>query len=219
MKKTFVNWLGLLGIAAFLSYLAAVVFSPLAYPDYNRLAQAVSDLSASSAPSRILWGQLSALYDVCSVVCMTLVCVFVKDKLNRNCRIGIYLFTVMTWLSAVGYKMFPLSGSGNGGVFQDIIHTYVVTVLVVLLSVASLVMIMICGYRDRKHRLLAVFATAALAIMLIGAIGTNVVPKEYFGIPERFSTFSAVGFTAVLGIYLFFDFEIKKHTTSAVGEQ
>ena len=62
MKKTFVNWLGLLGIVAFLSYLAAVVFSPLAYPDYNRLSQAVSDLSASNAPSRVLWGQLSALY-------------------------------------------------------------------------------------------------------------------------------------------------------------
>ena len=31
MKKSFVNWLGFLGIVAFLSYLAAVVFSPLAY--------------------------------------------------------------------------------------------------------------------------------------------------------------------------------------------
>ncbi len=56
MKKSFVNWLGLLGIVAFLSYLAAVVFSPIAYPGYNRLSQAVSDLSASNAPSRILWG-------------------------------------------------------------------------------------------------------------------------------------------------------------------
>lgn len=92
MKKTFVNWLGLLGIVAFLSYLAAVVFSPLAYPDYNRLSQAVSDLSASNAPSRVLWGQLSALYDVCSVVCVTLVCIFVKGKFNKNIRIGIYLF-------------------------------------------------------------------------------------------------------------------------------
>ena len=212
MKKTFVNWLGLLGIVAFLSYLAAVVFSPLAYPDYNRLSQAVSDLSASNAPSRVLWGQLSALYDVCSVVCVTLVCIFVKGKFNKNIRIGIYLFTAMTWLSAVGYKMFPLSDSGNGGTFQDIMHIYVVTVFVVLLSIAALVMIMIGGYRDKKHRLIAILATIALAIMLIGAIGTNVVPKDYFGIPERFSTFAAVCFTAVLGLYLFFDFEIKKRT-------
>jgi len=208
MKKTLINWLGLTGILAFLSYLTAVVFSPLAYPGYNRLAQAVSDLSASDAPSRILWEQLSAVYDICSVVCVTLVCVFVKGKLNRNIRIGIYLFTAMSWLSAVGYQMFPLSG--NGGTFQDVMHVYVVTVFVVLLSIASLVMIMIGGYREKKHKLLAVFATLTLAIMLIGAIGANAVPKDYFGIPERFSTFSAVGFTAVLGIYLFLNFEIKK---------
>lgn len=80
------------------------------------------------------------------------------------------------------------------------------------MSIAALVMIMIGGYRDKKHRLIAILATIALAIMLIGAIGTNVVPKDYFGIPERFSTFAAVGFTAVLGLYLFFDFEIKKRT-------
>lgn len=219
MKKTFVNWLGFLGVVAFLSYLAAVVFSPLAYPDYNRLSQAVSDLSASDAPSRVLWGQLSALYDVCGVLCVTLVCIFVKCKLNKNIRIGIYLFTAMTWLSAVGYKMFPLSSSGNGGTFQDIMHVYVVTIFVVLLSIASLVMIMIGGYRDKKHRLLAIFATIALIIMLIGAIGTNAVPKEYFGIFERFSTFAAVGFTAVLGIFLFLDFEIKKKVIISEIEQ
>ena len=33
------------------------------------------------------------------------------------------------------------------------------------------------------------------------------VPPEYFGIVERFSVFAAVGFNAVIGIYLFFGFE------------
>lgn len=215
MKKTLVNWLGFSGVAAFLSYLAAVVFSPLAYPGYNRLAQAVSDLSAIDAPSRVLWGQLSAVYNVCNIVCVTLVCVFVRGKCNKCLRIGIYLFTAMNWVSAIGYALFPLSGSGNNGTFQDIMHVYVVTVLVVLLSVASLATIMVGGYRDKNHRSIAVFATIALAIMLIGAIGTNVVPKEYFGVPERFSTFSAVGFTAVLGVFLFFDFEIKNKSAPA----
>lgn len=49
-KKKLLNYCGLLGIAAFLSYTAAVVFSPLAYPGYNWMAQAVSDLSASMLP-------------------------------------------------------------------------------------------------------------------------------------------------------------------------
>lgn len=33
MKKLFLQKIGLLGIVSFLSYAAAVIFSPLAYPD------------------------------------------------------------------------------------------------------------------------------------------------------------------------------------------
>ena len=55
MKRKLIHWLGLTGILALLSYTAAVVFSPLAYPGYNSLAQAVSDLSVVNAPSRLLW--------------------------------------------------------------------------------------------------------------------------------------------------------------------
>ena len=106
MKKPLIHWLGLTGVAALLSYAAAVIFAPLAYPDYNRMAQAVSDLSAEAAPSRQLWSQL-----------------------------------------------------------------------------------------------------AALAMMMIGSIGTGVVPPQYFGIAERFSVFAAVGFNAVLGMYLFHGFK------------
>lgn len=198
--------LGLLGVVSLLSYTAAVVFAPLAYPDYNWLAQAVSDLSASNAPSRTLWNQLSSLYGVCGMISIMMVCVFIRGKLNKTLRIGIYLFAIMNWVSSVGYATFPLSDSGNAGAFQDIMHVYVVTVLVVLLSIASLVVITLGGYRDKKYRSLAIWATAALALMLMGAIGTNVVPKEFFGIPERFSVFAATGFNAVLGIYLFFGF-------------
>ncbi len=48
-----------------------------------------------------------------------------------------------------------------------------------------------------------IFAAIALGMMMIGAIGMNIVPKEYFGIVERFSIFVATGFQAVLGIYLY----------------
>ena len=49
-KKKLINWIGLLGIVAFLSYLAALIFSPLDFPGYNWMEQAASDLSADSAP-------------------------------------------------------------------------------------------------------------------------------------------------------------------------
>ena len=207
MKKTLINKLGLLGVISLLSYTAAVIFAPLAYPGYDWKMQAVSDLSASNAPSKMLWGQLSSLHGVCGMISIMMVCVFVQGKLNKTIRVGIYLFAAMNWVSNVGYSMFPLSESGNAGATQDIIHIYVITVLVVLLSIASLIVIMIGGYRDKNYRSLAIWATAALLLMMMGAIGTKIVPREFFGIPERFSVFAATGFNAVLGIYLFNGFE------------
>ena len=47
------------------------------------------------------------------------------------------------------------------------------------------------------------FAGIALGMMLVGALGMNIVPKEYFGVVERFSVFAAVGYNAVMGIELF----------------
>lgn len=209
MKKTLINYLGLMGVISLLSYTAAVIFAPFAYPGYDWMAQAVSDLSANNAPSEKLWGQLSSLYGVCGIVSIMMVCVFIRDKLNKTLRIGIYLFAAMNWISNVGYAMFPLSDSGNAGAFQDIIHIYVITVLVVLLSIASLIVIMAGGFKDKGHRYLAICAAVALLLMFVGAIGTGVVPKKFFGIPERFSVFAATGFNAVLGICLFNGFENK----------
>ena len=38
MKRSLTQKLGLLGVVSFLSYTAAVVFAPLAYPGYNWMA-------------------------------------------------------------------------------------------------------------------------------------------------------------------------------------
>lgn len=78
MKKTLVQKLGLLGVVSFLSYTAAVIFAPLAYPGYNWMMQAVSDLSAANAPSLALWNRLSEFYNVCEVVCATVVCIGIQ---------------------------------------------------------------------------------------------------------------------------------------------
>ena len=202
MKKSLLQKLGLLGIVSFLSYTAAVVFSPLAYPGYNRLAQAVSDLSAANAPSLALWNQLSAFYNVCEVVCATVVCIGIQGRKTRLLRTGVYLFAVMEWISAVGYRMFPLSDSGYAGAFQDVMHM-VITALVVLLSVISLTVIIIAGAKNRDCRSYGVCAAVALGMMLVGALGMKIVPAAYFGVVERFSVFAATGFNAALGVHLF----------------
>ena len=202
MKRTLTQKLGLLGLVSFLSYAAAVIFAPLAYPDYNWMAQAVSDLSAADAPSLALWNQLSALYNACEVVCVTVVCIGMQGRKTRLLRTGIYLFAVMEWISAIGYRMFPLSTGGYAGTFQDVMHMFV-TALVVLLSIVSLTVIIIAGAKDRGCRSYGVCAAVALGMMLVGAVGMKLVPAAYFGVVERFSVFAATGFNAALGVHLF----------------
>ena len=209
MKKPMIQWLGLTGILALLSYAAAMIFAPSAYPGYNWMAQAVSDLSAEAAPSRQLWNQLAAPYNICCVMCTTCVVLFVSQKRagTRLFRAGIRLFMAMNWVSALGYGMFPLADGGKEiASFQEIMHM-VVTALVVLLSIASLVCLIIAGCREKKVRRIGCLAAAALVMMMIGSVGTGVVPPQYFGIAERFSVFAAVGFNAVLGVYLFHGFK------------
>ncbi len=69
--------------------------------------------------------------------------------------------------------------------FQDIMHLYVVTSSVVLLSITSLVLLMVGGYRKKYYPSLAIWATVALTMMLIRAIGTGTASQEIFGIFER----------------------------------
>lgn len=205
MNRKLINWLGLLGILAFASYAAAVIFSPMAYPGYNWMEQAVSDLSAESAPSRHLWDRLSALYSAGNVVCATCVAIYVSDNKisGKLFRLGIYLFTIMNWVSKVGYGMFALSDAGKdiAGV-QEVMHM-VVTVLVVLLSIVSLIILIVAGFKDKMVKGVGIWAAVALFLMFLGPIGMAAFPPRYFGIFERFSTFAAVGFNAVLGVYMF----------------
>ena len=79
----------------------------------------------------------------------------------------------------------------------------VVTAAVVILSIVSLICLIIAGFRKDGIRGIGIWAAVALIMMMIGAIGQGAVPPKYFGIVERFSVFSAVGFNAVRGIYLF----------------
>ena len=189
MNRKLINWLGLTGVIAFISYMLAVVISPTAFPGYNWMEQAVSDLSAESAPSRMLWNQIAALYNVCSVVCATCVSIFISNE---------------------GYAMFPLADSGKEiASFQEIMHI-AVTAAVVLLSIVSLVCLIIAGFRKNGIRRIGIWAAVALLMMMIGAIGQKAVPPQYFGIIERFSVFAAVGFSAICGIYLFRGFADKK---------
>lgn len=204
-NRTILNYLSLTGILAVVFYVLHDVVGAQFYPGYNFLSQAVSDLTASDAPSRVVAGGLSSVYGIFSVISSMAVVLLVKDQLNKTLRVGIYLFAVMNLISNIGYSLFPLSTSGYAATFQDVMHLYVVTMLVVLLSISSLILIIVGGLKGKKIKFqsLSYIAMVALLLMMSGAILSNIVDPSIFGLVERFSTYSAVLFTGVLGVYGF----------------
>lgn len=109
----------------------------------------------------------------------------------------------------VGYNLFPWIQDAPPSNPQNFMHL-VVTVLVVVFSLMSLVLVAI-GAGKEQIKSLRIWAIICLVAMLIGPIGTSILPKAVFGLFERFSTFSAVVFNGVLGIYLMKgSFEVKE---------
>ena len=200
MNKKLIKILCLSGIVAAVFYLLHDIIGAANYPGYNWQAQAVSDLTATDAPSFAVAHGLSAVYGIFSCLCGVMLCILAKNFKKKSLRLGIYLFTIMNFISAIGYSLFPLSGAGYDGSFQSFMHVYIITTLVVLLSIVSLILIAV-GAMKEKHKALGILAIVALVLMFIGAVGSQNMPKEIFGIIERFSTYSAVVFTAILGVF------------------
>lgn len=211
MNSKLVRLLSLSGVVAAVFYFLHVYYGIQNYPNYSSMSQAVSDLTATDAPSFVIASRFSALYSMFAVLGCTFLCLIVTDQINKTFRLGIYLYTIMNWVSSIGYTLFPLSGKGYQGTFQDIMHFYVVTIAVVLLSIVSLILIFIGGRRNKETKAIAILGLVALLLMFLGSIGTGVAPKEYFGVLERFSVFSVVIYTALLGL---FGYTYKNYQTS-----
>ena len=201
-NKKLINYLSLSGVASIVFYLLHDIVGAMNYPGYDWTSQAVSDLTAIDAPSFVIASGFVTVYKILSCLCCALLCVLIGDEEKRSLRFGVYLFAIMNLISAIGYALFPLSSAGYDGSLQSFVHVYVLTALVVLLSIVSLVLIAVGALKSR-YRLLGVLAIFALALMFVGAVGSGSVPKEVFGILERFSTYSAVAFTGVLGVFGF----------------
>ena len=214
------NWFGLLGAGSFLFYLLAVFLTPIAYPGYNAMGQAISDLSASNAPSRELWIQLTTISSPMGLASATLACLYVQNRLNKKLRAGVYVFAVLSWIDTIGYAVFPLTESGYAGAWQDIIHVFVLSPIAVILSITTFLLLMVGGYREHRYRSIAILSTVLLVCMLIGTVGLCVAPLGYGGLMERFAIFPGTGFSLILGLYMFFGFdrmERNRPTVSADG--
>lgn len=201
-KRNRIQWLVLLGLVGTICYFLHVILGKLNYPGYNSLAQAVSDLTAATSPSKEIASNFSVIYGIFNTAACTLFFVYYQGKVNRVFRLGIYLFSIMSWISAVGYTLFSLSESGYAGAFQDVMHI-VVTAIVVLLSIVSMILLAVGCFKSKVHRNFGIFTIVVLGIMTLGSIGIGVIPADYLGIAERMSVYSVVIYHAALFIFTF----------------
>ena len=201
-NKKLINWLCLSGVISIIFYLLHDIIGAMNYSGYNWMSQAVSDLTSTDAPSFVVASGFITVYKILNCLCCALLCILIKNEDKKTLRLGVYLFSIMNFISAIGYALFPLSSAGYDGSMQSFIHVYILTTLVVILSIVSLVLIAIGSFKS-KYKLLGILAIISLVLMFIGAVGSANVSKDIFGIVERFSTYSAVVFTGILGIFGF----------------
>ena len=192
-------WTLVFGILAMLFYMLHDIVGAMYYPGYDPMTQAVSDLTAADAPSYTVASGYTKVYGIFSCLCNVFVCLLMRDH-KKPLRIGIYLITAMNFTSAVGYALFPLMGSGYDGSFQSFVHVYVITAIVVLLSIVSLIFIAVGSFKEGK-KLLGIFALITLAC-LFTAPASFALPSV-FGIVERLSTYGACVFTLILSVAVF----------------
>lgn len=201
MKRSKLEILGLLGTVSLISYTMMVTLSPLAYPGYNSMTMAVSELSAEGAPSKALADQLNALFGPCGLISITAFWAAMPSGKPKTFKVGITLFMAMEWVCNVGYSLFPWVSGESNRYFQNIMHL-TVTMAVVILSLSSLLLLSIFS-KKAGLKSLGIWALISLIAMILGPIRTSLFPPSVFGLFERFSTFSAVVFNCILGLYLF----------------
>ena len=201
-NKKLINWLCLSGVISIIFYLLHDIVGSMNYPGYNWMSRAVSDLTATDAQSFVVASGFITVYKILNCLCCALLCILIRNEKKKTLRLGVYLFSIMNFISAIGYALFPLSSAGYDGSMQSFIHVYILTSLVVILSIVSLILIAIGSFKS-KYKLIGILSIISLVLMFIGAVGSANVSKDIFGIVERFSTYSAVVFTGILGIFGF----------------
>jgi len=201
MKNKIVKLIPLLGIISVFLYFLHVILGEIFYEGYNPLAQAISDLTASNSPSKIIAKIFSTLYGICAVSFSIGFFAYLRKKINKAVTVSSLVFCIMNTVSFFGYSFFPLSESGYAGTFQDIMHM-IVTVSVVLLTIVSLVLFSIGFFRAKGHKWLGIVSISALLVLIAGAMLINIMPKEYFGAAERINVYSIILYTGILSLWM-----------------
>jgi len=189
-----------------LFYFLHVIFGRMFYEDYNPLAQAISDLTAKTSPSRDIAIIFSTFYGVFSLIFTFWFLLYFKGKINGIVTIASGMFFSVSIISFFGYTFFPLSESGYAGEFQDVMHLGV-TAFVVIFTIFSLILFGIGFIRTNQYKIIGIISFVTLFLMIVGVILINILPKEYFGLAQRINIYSIIIYTGILATWMYKNIE------------
>jgi hypothetical protein len=198
----FLKIISLFGLIGSVIYFFHIILGKIYYENYNSFAQAISDLTADSSPSKNIAIIFTRFYGIFTVIFSIGFFIYIKDKINKIVKNGSCIFCIMTIISFIGYTFFPLTESGYAGTFQDKMHI-LVTILVVVSTIVSIILFIIGFLRTELYKYMGIISLCTLILLLTGAMLLNLVPKEYFGIAERINVYSVVIYTSILSIWMY----------------
>lgn len=181
-----------LGMIAVISYFCHTILGRVLRDDYNPITTDISSLTAVGAPNQKLLLVFTTIYGVLIVL---FAAGMVIKAFNRNktlVRAGWILILFMNLVSLFGYMLFPLSGDKTVMTLTNAMHI-VVTMLVVLSTIAGTFCLAFGYLRQEKDQLLGRFALVmACLITVTGAMNPIAMANGWnvLGLLERASIYS-----------------------------
>jgi len=205
-KKKLWDYLSLSGAIGVVFYTAHVVIGGFLWDGYSHVRQTISELTAKGAPNADFLTILTSVYGLLLVIfSMYLYATMRKSKVHKAVIIGSIFFVVMQLSSFIGYSLFPLDLSVATDSFQNLMHI-IVTIIVVICTIASSYCIGIGLYKSEKHKKIGFFILLCAIIITVSGILTPIVMAnniDISGLTERINIFALQSWVFVLSVYLF----------------
>ena len=189
----------LTGILGVLFYVLHVFLGQAAYPGYRAASQAVSELSAIGAPSRMVALLFFSLYSLCMIVFALGLWMLFRDRISGTFSIGCLLLLGTYVVSWIGCLFFPPAQSLATGFWKNVAHL-ILNGGVMLFSVAALLFIGLGVWK--RYRWLSLFSFFAIFMVITGMVLSGLVGQMYVGAAQRISAFALVLYDLLLAVWM-----------------
>lgn len=199
------------GMLSSVLYISTDLLAADRYVGYSYSSQAISELSASGAPTRPLVVKLFTLYNL-------LACAFGAGILfldhRKRLRITGMLMILYGIVGQVTLLFFPMSIRGSGMAANDVMHIFftVVIVLSILLMVG-----LAASVSGKKFRLYSIMTITTIFIggIMAGMDGRRMdagLPTPLCGIKERINVYSFLLWVLILAVALIKNLTSQKYS-------